>query len=165
MMCSLYICIPSSSCTPQFNLILVVFTLNLQSLFLKVKLHPEILFHFWYPSASIGGYFFARSWSPPLRASPPIGVWQANKCPTSLPLTFVLKPQADGQGADLPWALMLLPQGIKVTPRIPEDFRQNTQGQNMHWSTQALYWEVQIVASCRFIVKSSTFSQCSKVSD
>lgn len=33
-----------------------------------------------------------------------------------------------------------------------------TQGQNTHWSTQVLYWDMQIFASCGFAEK-STFSQ------
>lgn len=119
---------------------------------------------FLYPYASIGGYLFTMSWSPPLWPSPPLWVWQANECPTSHLPTLIFTPQADDQGADLLRALMPLAQEKEWHWGIQKDFRQNTRGQNVHWSTQVLHWEMQVRASCRFIVK-STFSRCPNESD
>lgn len=165
MMCSLslYIYIPSSFCTLQFNFTSVIFTLNLKSLFPKVKLPPETLLHFLHPYASIGGYFFTMSWSPPLWTSPPFGLWQANKCPTSHSPIRILKPQADDQGGDLPRALMLHSlrknSGTGGSQRTSDRIHKDRTCIDLpKYSTE------QILASCRFIVK-STFSQCPKDSD
>lgn len=133
-MCSLYIYISSASGTLHFNLTSVIFTINLQSLFSKVKVPSETLFHFSHPSVSVGGSFSTLSWSPPPQTSPLFGVWQGNKCPINHLWTLIPNPQAGEKSADVLRALMLLPWGetrvTRVTLECPKGLQMNTQGQN-----------------------------------
>lgn len=104
MMCSLYIYTASASGTLHYNLPSVIFTINLQSLFPKVKVPPKTLLHFSNPSISVSGYFSTLSWSLPHTPLPSLesdretsaykssldtysqhtGRWQTCRCPEGL---------------------------------------------------------------------------------
>lgn len=131
VVCSLYIYISSASGTLHFNLTSVIFTINLQSLFSKVRVPPETLFHFSHPSVSVRGSFSTLSWSPPPQTLPLLGVWQGNKCPINHLWTLIPNLQAGGKSADVLRALMLLPWGVtRVTLGCPKGLQTSTQGQN-----------------------------------
>lgn len=124
-MCSLYIYTATAPGTLHFNLTSVIFTINLQSLFSKVKVPPETFFHFSYPSFSVKVSISFPLWAGavPHRALPS-SVWQGNKCPINHLWTPIPSPQAGDNRADVLRAWMLLPQ---VTLGHPKGL---TQGQD-----------------------------------
>lgn len=137
-MCSLHIYTPSASGTLHFNLTSDIFTINLQSLFSKVKVPPKRLLHFSHPSVSVSGYFSTLSWSPPPWTSPLLGVWQGNKCPINHLWTLIPNPQAGDKVPDVLRALMLLPQEQQWCQAIPKGFRQTHKGRTLIVPSTAL---------------------------